>query len=260
MNQTDLNEYYPEVATAAVDICGLKYLVNRSDECKSAMKAIELLVKNVFLQKGVYKEVPPKGKPDLFLYDFETYFGDSVYLFADPNLDIVTQLDRLTISCASILATGFQSGFMVRVGISVGDLCRKVIDLGGGNKRDLRIGTCMIRSHQLQECQRWVGGAVQTQFPTKDYYRFEYDVPIKKDSEYEGHILQSINWVCLLKKITTIKTNKKTYQNKNEIIDQVSKVISEVTGASSKEIAIRLENTIKFIDYVFNNDYFINFE
>jgi hypothetical protein len=139
----------------------------------------------------------------------------------------VTQMDRLTIGCVSLLAIGIASGFIARAGISVGDLRRKVTDLGQGIKRDLRIGTCMVRAHQLQECQIWIGGAVETALPSRDCYRFEYEVPVKHDSEYEGHKLQAINWVCALKELADNRTGERVYDEKEKVIPQIKKAMAD---------------------------------
>jgi hypothetical protein len=252
MEERNSEEYYPNIAAAAIDICGMGTLVNKGDECKSAMRAIELLVKNTVLQRGAYKKLPVHGKPDIFLHDISSYFGDSVYLFANPKNDLKTQVDLLTINCSALLAAGIAFGFIARAGICIGDLRKSFFNLGGGRIQELRIGTSMVQAHQLQESQRWVGGAIDTNIPSADMYRFEYPVPIKTNSQWQDKDLQVINWVCALKSISSLKSDEREYQDKEEMKQRVQKVVSDV-GEIQRETEERLTNTLKFIDYAFEN-------
>jgi hypothetical protein len=252
MEERNFEEYYPNIAAAAIDICGMGVLVNKGDECKSAMRTIELLVKNTILQRGAYKTLPVQGKPDIFLHHISSYFGDSVYLFANPQNDLKTQVDLLAINCSGLLATGLSLGFVVRAGICIGDLRKSVLNLGDGKIQELRIGTSMVQAHKLQESQRWVGGAIDTSIPSTDIYRFEYPIPIKTNSHWHGKNLQVINWVCALKDMSKLNSDKREYQNEEKMKQRVQKVVSDV-GAVQGETEERLTNTLKFIDYAFEN-------
>jgi hypothetical protein len=46
VKKDSLGHYYANIAVAAVDICGMKVLINKGDGCVSAIKALENLVMN----------------------------------------------------------------------------------------------------------------------------------------------------------------------------------------------------------------------
>ena len=188
VKKDSLDHYYANIAVAAVDICGMKVLVNKGDYCVSAMKALENLVMNASTSMA-YAELPNKP-PALKMYEIGHYFGDSVYFFPDPVQPIKEQIDLLSTKCAALIATGFHVGFLVRVGIAVGDLRIKQITLPEGEKREIKIGSSMAKAHTLQDLQDWVGGAVLSEFPAAlpEINRLKYEVPLK-DSGYSFPLL-----------------------------------------------------------------------
>jgi hypothetical protein len=246
-NGGDLGEYFPRLAVAAVDICGMKQLIGKEDNCTSAIKALALLVKNASVNK-MYKDKSFKDE-GVTIYELGDYFADSVYFFADASSDVGKQVDLLSLKCASLIAEGFLLGFPVRAGISVGDLRRKGISLYGGVQREVRIGKSMARAHILQESQNWIGGAVEAEFPPgpKEINRIKYEVPIKEDSNVSNSKLEAINWVYIL--AGGIIGKEKT---KDEVIDMVNNTIIGLGDSESPETKSKLRNTLGFIEYVFS--------
>lgn len=238
--------YLPLVAVAAVDILGVKMLLSKEDECMSAMRAIEFFVKNSSMC-DYYEDFLFDRKAGTF-YEFEQYFGDSVYFFADTGLAVGTQVDRLTAKCALIIATGLISGFLVRAGIAVGDLRVKSIELWGNQKREVRIGTSMLRAHMLQESQEWIGGAVESKYPPayNDMNRFRYHVPVKENSKFCQSELEAVNWVYIL--ADAIKAGE------TEIIRIVRYGVDWIGSLLNEEVERKLANTIEFVEYVFSKN------
>jgi len=249
MKVSDDKEYYPLVAVAAVDMCGMKKLLDEEDNCSSAWKALTWLIRNASVNE-FYSDKSLKNKAGT-MYELGTYFGDSVYIFADTSLDIGIQVDRLAVKCASLIGVGFDFGFLVRAGIAVGDLRRKVISLYGDKQQEVRIGRGMAKAHMLQECQDWIGGAVESEFPPapEQINRIEYDVPIKEKTDFSNSKLEAVNWVYIL---ASRHGNKK-----DEVLDVVSKSILKLNGLESEKIRSKLENTIGFIEYVFSQSKYI---
>lgn len=237
-------EYNPLVAVASVDICGMKKLTNRRDKCVSASKVLELFVKNASTNTAFDNSL--LKEPGIVLYDVETYFADSVYLFADTQQAIGTQVNRLAVKCASLIATGFKVGFLSCASVCVGDIRKKEVVLYGGVKQEIRIGRSMARAHILQESQDWVGGAVESNSSFIDVNQIDYKVPLKKNSEdFYVTKLKAINWVYILANIYNFDMNK--------VKDLVKKRMTEINGESVR-IERKLKNTLNFVDYVFSQD------
>jgi hypothetical protein len=251
-NGGDLDEYFPRIAVAAVDICGMKQLISKEDSCSSAMQALALLVKNASVNQ-IHKDASFKGEGET-LYELGDYFADSAYFFADASLDVGKQIDLLSVKCASLIAEGFLLGFPIRAGIAVGDLRRKGVSLYGEGQKEVRIGKSMARAHILQESQDWIGGAVEAEFPPgpKEINRIKYEVPIKEDSNVSNSKLEAINWVYIL--AGGISGKEKT---KDEVIDIVNNRIIGLGGSESPETQSKLRNTLGFIEYVFSKPEYV---
>ena len=241
--------YIPIIAVAAVDILGVKKLLKRGDDCVSAMKTLGLFVKNSSVRD--YFKDDTSRKKEGALYKLDDYFGDSVYFFGETNLDIGDQVDRLALKCASLVAGGLKNGFLVRAGIAVGDLRIKIFDLYGGRKREVRIGNSMARAHTLHECQEWIGGAVESNYPpaSREINRISYSVPIKENTEFKQGELEAVNWVYML------PINWK--MSKDEVMKVVRDLVETLGDSSDEKIGFKLDNTIEFIEYVFSKEEFI---
>jgi hypothetical protein len=247
-----LKEYYQKVAVAALDICGMKKMLGRDDKCYSAIHTLSLFIKNA----SVDTFFPVKSQQDegQKVYQYSVFFGDSVYFFSDPKLDIQKQVDLLAGKCAALIAIGFCNGFLLRAGIGVGDLVLGDVILFDDRKIETRIGNSMAKAHSIQECQKWLGGAVETNIPKspKDINRISYDVPTKEKSEFFTSKLEAINWVYVLAR--GINNKSKT---KSEIIDLIEKRISNIDNSDSEEIKQKLLNTTRFVEYVFSQPKYI---
>lgn len=257
-------EYYPCVSVAAVDILAMKTLLNKPDKCESAMKALELLVKNASVN-DFYPDEHFKVKAGS-MYEFGDYFADSVYFFGDTKQDMSNQVDLLCVKCASLIAGGIAFGFLIRAGIAVGDLRIKKIQLSNGNYHEIRIGTSMARAHILQESQEWIGGAVESEFQhmPNDINRVPYDVPINKEKATKSGIilssqLEAVNWVYILPNFRPLHNSFTglTFDTKEKVIEKVRNSVKEHGSPDCEEIQVKLNNTIAFIDYVFSQSKYL---
>ncbi len=242
------NVYRQEVAVAAVDLLGMKALLEKDDKATSAMTALVGLRRNS-ATRDYYHAKDFKSSAGT-LYQLEEHLGDSVYFFADTNLDIGTQVNRLVMKCAALIATGllhYPRGFLVRAGIAVGDLRKKLVQPPQGAPHEIRIGTGMARAHMLQKCQEWLGGAVEVKIAPapKEINRIKYEVPIKDNTNFQQCELEAVNWVYIL---------ANEYSNdKGKVIDAVKKSMSQPSNLANCENALKkLENTLNFVEYVFS--------
>jgi hypothetical protein len=216
------------------------------------MKALENLVMNASTSMA-YAELPNKP-PALKMYEIGHYFGDSVYFFPDPVQPIKEQIDLLSTKCAALIATGFHVGFLVRVGIAVGDLRIKQITLPEGEKREIKIGSSMAKAHTLQDLQDWVGGAVLSEFPAAlpEINRLKYEVPLKDSGYSFSSTLEALNWVYILSGIYS--------HDKGKVINMIKQRILEIGDSKSEGITTKLENTLAIVDRVFNDSQYNPFK
>lgn len=244
-------KYIPSIAVAAIDICGMTNMIKKNDQCLQAIKSLELLLKNA-AENRLYN-TPSRDYPAESMYEKGFYFGDSVYLFADPTRDIETQIIYLTARCASLIAIGITKGFLIRVGISTGDLRTLSLKLGNKEKKqEIRIGTSMAKAHTLQESQDWIGGVVEGQYsnPPKNINQIPYSVPLKKynrDINYGS--IEALNWVYIIAEMHNNDVAK--------IKDLVRKRFFETGNSECKKIESKFEQTLKFVEYVFDNDAYL---
>ena len=240
-------QYLPKVAVAAVDLLGMKALLGKEDKATSAMTALVGLRKNS-ADSRYYKDKALKSLAGT-LYEIEEYFSDSVYFFADANIDVGIQVDRLAVKCASLIAVGlllYPRGFLVRAGIAVGDLRKKLVQPPQKEPQEIRIGTGMARAHMLQECQEWLGGAVEAEIAPapKEINRIKYKVPIKDNADFQQCELEAVNWVYIL---------ANEYSNdRGKVIDVVKNSMSQLGNLADWENALKLEKTLNFVEYVFS--------
>lgn len=85
--------YIPEIAVAAVDILGFKKLAMRPDDCRKAMRVLARCVGNAS-EARMYSSTALNG-PFEMTHAEDNYFGDSIYLFSDPHLEMRVQILRL---------------------------------------------------------------------------------------------------------------------------------------------------------------------
>jgi hypothetical protein len=181
------------------------------------------------------------------MYEISHYFGDSVYFFPNPVQPIKEQIGLLSTKCAALIATGFHVGFLVRVGIAVGDLRIKQITLPEGEKREIKIGSSMAKAHALQDLQDWVGGAVLSEFPATlpEINRLKYEIPLKDKGYSSPTTLEALNWVYILSGIYS--------HDKGKVINIIKQRILEIGDSESEKITFKLENTLAIVDRVFND-------
>lgn len=241
----DNAKHIPLIAVASVDLLGLKNLLSKNDNSKSAMTAIKQLrvnscVDKAFIEKNLQSD-------HLKLFDHEMYFSDSLYFFADPAEAIGIQIDNLAVKCASLIAIGlfyYPNGFLVRAGIAVGDLRIEKVKTQK-DEQEIRIGTSMAKAYTLQESQNWIGGAVENGYPgdKKDRNRFSYSVPLKNSYFYKCNWPQAINWPYIIPPPNNTKDKMKS------LVENSMKKISDI----GHEENIKLDNTKQFIEFYFNN-------
>ena len=109
----------------------------------------------------------------------------------------------------------------------------------------------MARAQMLQECQEWVGGAVESEFTPKprDINRIPYNVPINKieaGGEFSESQLWALNWVYLLRDNFGCDSVEKA-------IEKVRDSIREHDTLECEKTQVKLRNTVDFIKYVFSH-------
>ncbi len=228
-----MDTYYPAIAVAALDLLGVRALVSRSDCALTAMDVLSRFVRNAST-RGVYNTETLHDRHD-FMFDVDVFFGDSLYLFADPSRDIETQVHGLLLRVSTLIGIGLWTSprFLVRGAIAVGDL-RKRLAQGDSVSHEIRIGTSMINAHQLQEGQDWIGAAVHPDTPLNAEARkwtTTNEVPLKPGFRLEGTPV-AVNWVW----------SKGTPE---EVESHLERAVRE-TGAAGGE-ACKLENTREFV-------------
>ena len=145
-----------KIAVACIDILG--YSDFSTDQQESILREInDLIKKPTFFDKPHVKIF---REPRLF-------FGDSIYLFGNESESLEGQIIFLASICNLIIYKGIfnlinnapnnRHPYACRVGINVGDIRDVALDGFFGNPI---IGQGIVRSHALQSCQNWIGGAV----------------------------------------------------------------------------------------------------
>jgi hypothetical protein len=229
--------YIPTIAVASLDLLAVGSLVAKSDRCESAMKALSAFVKNA-ATKRMYTD-PQMAGTYIQTHAQEVYCGDSVYLFGDQQEQLASQVLHLSLRVASLIATGLwiPNKFLVRAGISVGDLRIKVV-VGEGIRHEIRIGASMIRSHRLQENQEWVGGALDAVAPVDEETRrwtAPFPVPLKSSYRAPG-VPIALNWIGAA-------------HRRNLIEGSLRQAVEE--GGMSDHAMTKISNTLDFIQEVY---------
>lgn len=233
--------YIPKIVVASVDILGIRNLLKKEDASLSAMNTLAAFRRNaaghlMFADSDL-------TQVEAELYRFDEYLGDSIYLFPDPQVDIPTQAYFLAIRCASLIAAGIMidaNNFLVRAGIASGNLRRRVIQTEFGT-RAVFIGSAMAKAHAIEQAQRWIGGAIEADLPSKEPspYRMSYDVPTKPFWSTPKEQLDALNWVHFFADQFDLSKLK-------ERLEEISCKI----GGSEDQEHEKIDNTFAFIDQV----------
>jgi hypothetical protein len=230
------DHYVPTIAAAAVDILGVQRLASKLDGSLAAINVLSKFVRNAspWLLSSPSTELASRHTK---MYDVEVYFGDSLYLFADQSIILEEQILNLTIRVATLVAVGLLVGaprFLVRGGIAIGDLRKRLITRDGVD-REIRIGTSMTRAHQLQECQDWIGGAIDGTAPRNSEtsrWTFGYPAPLKKSCDLDA-VPVPLNWIWK--------------DGTPEGIENKLRLASEEISAPTTRSQTILQNTSRFI-------------
>jgi hypothetical protein len=227
--------YVPILAVAAVDLLGISKLVEKTEQSTSAMNAIAKFARNASA-RDIYVD-PTFVTKHQEMYAIDDYFGDAVYLFGDPNLDLDEQIRLLVIRVATLILLGLcgENRFLVRASIATGDLRRKSLRTERG-VREIRIGSSMVKALHLQEDQNWIGGAVDASAPINEETRkwlLEYPVPLKRAVTQQPPL--AVNWVA-------------SSISRQQVEDALRNTVAEI--GSSAEAEIKLRNTLDFIRLV----------
>jgi hypothetical protein len=241
-------EYHPLVACAALDILGVKNLMTRSDSGRMAMDITRKFVRNA-CASGYYSATDLDSKVGDF-YRTAAYFGDSVYLFADPGVGIAQQISLLSARVSSLIAMGLWGDvrFLARAAIATGDLRIVTIATDCG-QHEIRVGTAMIRAHVLESAQAWIGAALEIDDPAHlsaegARWAFDYLVPLKDSIHIAGRV-HALNWIGSgIEKPVVVETLRKT-------VDQVG---------ADPQAAGKLANTESFVDAVYASGRFAPFD
>jgi hypothetical protein len=246
-NLSNVNDsYFPTVAVAALDLLGVEALVSKADQGVSAMNVLSRFVRNAST-RGVYNTESLVERHDV-MYDFDVFFGDALYLFADPARDLETQVQWLLLRVATLVGLGLWSTprFLVRGAIAVGDL-RKRVAQGDNTPHEIRIGTSMITAHHLQEGQDWIGAAVDPGAPLNAEARkwtIACRVPLKVGCHLNGTPVAA-NWVW----------SNGTLEQVQRHVEQAVRETGPAEAAGSK-----LSNTLDLVRCVFETGQFSPFE
>ena len=232
--------YVPEVAVASIDVLGMGGLLEADDESRSAMNALALLLRNAS-GRSMYTN-PSTGEGRVDLYEQRTYFGDSVYLFGSRERTLEEQVQHLAIRASSLFVVGLTKAeppFMLRVGISIGDLRIRKVETEQGIQ-EIRIGTAMAKAHRLENSQMWIGGAVDPyiELPRNNLFVVEYDVPVQDKSATRPRL--ALNWL---------------WRDADEagVIEKLSMASSDTARGPSDDRKLR--NSIDFIRFVFQQGF-----
>jgi class 3 adenylate cyclase len=236
-------EYIPSVAVAALDVLGVKKLVAKADECRLALRVLSRFVRNA-TESRMYAVPTAKGAFES-THAVDAYLGDAVYLFGDPALDIRTQVLRLAVRVATLIWFGLQGDerFLLRAGIAVGDVRRRVLSTGRGSL-DVRIGTAMVAAHELEASQCWVGGAIDQSAPIDDeigHWAIDCSVPRHTGATNA----RALNWIT-------------KGQDRSGLERALRDAVSTI--GLSADSQRKLENTLSFVDHVYRRGLFAPFE
>jgi len=188
----------PEIAVMSCDALGLHRMLDTDDSAGLAADTLDGMLGQIVTAHAVYEETDHASQP-FELFQSALYFGDSIYVFGDESDPLRKQITKLTALAGAILWVGITStlrgkrkSFVPRIGIAVGNLRIRTIDVAGRSIR-FRIGQSMARAHDIERGQDWVGGALPAGFHEgDDSNAIAYEVPTHK--AYDGPRIAAINW------------------------------------------------------------------
>lgn len=194
---TDEDEYHEQIVVASIDILGMARRVESDDDATTAAGDLDIFLKNAAVP--YHYDKPSFDSPTGRLYSRALHFGDSIYLFAEPEKSISQQATSLLVKSAMLIVMGVKSWieerenyFLLRVGIAVGNVRWRRFRWFG-ELIEFPIGTALTRAHRIQEAQEWIGGAIDRQLQSSDdRYRLECAVPLKTARRSE---MDAVNWV-----------------------------------------------------------------
>jgi len=196
--------FHEEIAVASIDLLGVSSLLKEDSNATIAMNACEGLVGQVVVGQHAY-EHRVGDSLHIELFDRGMYFGDSIYLFADPTDPLDQQVEKLLPLVATVIWVGLFSQirqekkrFLARAGIAVGNLrIRTIPATPTGNV--FPMGTAMSNAHQIESSQAWIGGALHSDLPSHHArpYRLPYEVSMSHiwQEEHTNQNLDAINWL-----------------------------------------------------------------
>jgi hypothetical protein len=196
--------FHDRIAVAAIDLLGVGDLLEADSDAIRAMDACEHLIGQIVIGQHAY-ETEELSAAHIDLFKNGMYFGDSIYLFADPSDPLDQQVEKLLPLTAMVIWIGLLSyirqekkRFLARAGIAVGNLRVRAISATSAGLV-FPIGTSMSRAHIIESNQDWIGGALLSELPSHHArpYRVPYKVPIScawRQEHGKGE-LDAINWL-----------------------------------------------------------------
>jgi hypothetical protein len=148
--------------------------------------------------------------------------------------------------------------FAIRAGISSGILWEKESELPGGQKKSIIMGPAMIKAHEVELSQNWLGGAVSldTNSSVDATYLVKYDVPVKsgcKNPEY------ALNWPKLMLENNFLETTDilghalQTYPVlPDDPKTEIASTFQSIGSMDTPEKREKLDNTLVFWDTMAN--------
>lgn len=193
------DEYHDRIVVASMDILGMANRVESDEDATTAAADLDIFLKNAQAPYHYRYDKPSVDSPVGRLYSRALHFGDSIYLFGDPEKSLSEQATLLLGKSAVLIALGVKSWiekrdkyFLLRVGIAVGNIRWRSFRWFD-DVIEFPIGTALTRAHRIQEAQEWIGGAIDRQLHSSyDHYRLEFAVPLKTAGESE---VDAVNWV-----------------------------------------------------------------
>jgi hypothetical protein len=196
--------FHDRIAVAAIDLLGVGDLLETDSDAIRAMDACEHLIGQVVIGQHAY-ETEELSASHIDLFKNRMYFGDSIYLFADPSDPLDQQVEKLLALAATVIWIGLLSyirqekkRFLARAGIAVGNLRVRAISATSAGLV-FPIGTSMSRAHIIESNQDWIGGALPSVLPSHHGrpYRVPYKVPMRctRRKERANQELEAINWI-----------------------------------------------------------------
>jgi hypothetical protein len=242
---------------AFLDILGFSELVknNSHDYLVKEFKKF-LFINQYNLARGRINN-NAKDQDEIFNTDISRVnlisISDSIILYT--NDDSIYDFIHIIDATSTLLNTSIQNGFPLRGGLTYGNLSsilknNQSSTLDYQNYNHILVGKALVKAYELEKIQEWSGCVISDECLNKyekkedfaiikylklNYKIIEYVVPIKNGNK-KAYV---INWVN--EKINKIDV-KKAFQKHNKSINE--------------KVEIKISNTLKFYDYIYDNKYF----